>query len=148
MNIYDAIHHDHEEVESILKSLHERLSSPSGVSSATIQDDYAKLRSSLLRHMRAEEKMFYPIILGQYKLDGLEAMEEHHAARLILNELDEMDTTDDRWHAKMMVLKDMIEHHVQTEEGTIFKETREIIGNGKADALGDEFEQTKSKIVM
>jgi DNA-directed RNA polymerase specialized sigma24 family protein len=51
----------------------------------------------------------------------LEAYEEHGVVKLVLGQLPQVDPEDERFHAKMTVLKEMIEHHVQEEEGEMFK---------------------------
>ncbi|HVQ24831.1 MAG TPA: hypothetical protein VMV01_06630, partial [Planctomycetota bacterium] len=50
----------------------------------------------------------------------LEALEEHHVAKTTLAELDKMKVDDERYEAKMTVLRESVEHHVAEEEGSMF----------------------------
>lgn len=47
--------------------------------------------------------------------------EEHLVIALLLNELSRMDVDDTDWKAKLTVLSEIVDHHVEEEEGEIFK---------------------------
>ena len=49
-----------------------------------------------------------------------EALEEHHVAHILINELKRMSPSDDRYEAKFTVLGESIKHHVKEEEETMF----------------------------
>jgi hypothetical protein len=49
-----------------------------------------------------------------------EALEEHHVAHVLMNELKRMKASDARYEAKFTVLGESIKHHVKEEEGTMF----------------------------
>lgn len=65
----------------------------------------------------------------------LESHEEHHVAKLLLNEMDAMQK-DGRWMAKLAVLRESVEHHIEEEEGELFEEARGVIDERKADEIG------------
>jgi hypothetical protein len=46
--------------------------------------------------------------------------------KLVLAELPKVDPEDERFHAKMTVLKELIEHHVEEEEEEMFKLAKKI----------------------
>lgn len=56
----------------------------------------------------------------------LEGFEEHHVADVIVKELHALETSDEKWPAKFSVLKENIEHHIQEEEGEMFRTARGI----------------------
>jgi hypothetical protein len=91
-------------------------------------------------HMRIEEEIFYPAIqeLGAKKARemGAEAYEEHAVVKLVLAELPRVDPEDERFHAKMTVLSELIEHHVEEEETEMFKLAQKL-GDERLDELGD-----------
>jgi peptidoglycan hydrolase-like protein with peptidoglycan-binding domain/hemerythrin-like domain-containing protein len=95
-----------------------------------------QLTKSLELHMRLEEEMFYPAIqqLSSKKAAdvALEAFEEHGVVKLVLEQLPSADPDDERFHAKMTVLMELIEHHVEEEENEMFK---------LAEKLGDELDE-------
>ncbi len=43
----------------------------------------------------------------------LEAYDEHHVVKLVLAELPRVNPEDERFEAKMTVLSELIEHHVE-----------------------------------
>ena len=54
----------------------------------------------------------------------LEGYEEHHVVDEIMGELDASRVTDETWGAKFKVMKENIEHHIEEEEGEMFKTAR------------------------
>jgi hypothetical protein len=89
-----------------------------------------QLSQSLELHMRIEEGIFYPAIreLGTKKAEEmvLEAFEEHGVAKLVMAQLPEVDPEDERFHAKMTVFQELIEHHVEEEEKEMFKLAKKL----------------------
>jgi iron-sulfur cluster repair protein YtfE (RIC family) len=84
-----------------------------------------QITAALELHTRIEEEIFYPAVreLGSRKAEEMiaEAFEEHHVVKLVLKDLPNVDPEDERFEAKMTVLSELIEHHVEEEEGEMFK---------------------------
>jgi hypothetical protein len=95
---------------------------------ATRRELLATLTAELNAHELMEEKVFYPALQGhpQAREIVLEGFEEHHVADLIVKELHEVAPNDEAWGAKFKVLKENIEHHIQEEEGNMFRLARGI----------------------
>ena len=76
----------------------------------------------LLLHTAAEEEIFYPAVrdirLGEDLVD--EAVVEHASAKQLIEQILEMAPQDTLFDAKMKVLREQIEHHVQEEEQDMF----------------------------
>ena len=51
-----------------------------------------------------------------------------------------MAPTDERWGAKFKVLKENIEHHIEEEEGEMFRTARSVMSGDRLAALGTEME--------
>lgn len=102
------------------------------------------IASKLTAHMAIEEEIFYPAVaeVGSKKVEELvpEAYEEHHVAKLVLAELPEVDPEDERFEAKITVLSELIEHHVEEEEEEMFK-VAEKLGAERLAELGTEMEE-------
>ena len=102
-----------------------------------------EIATLLQAHMKIEEEMFYPAVreLHTKKSEEMvpEAYEEHHVASLVLDELPRVDPKDERFEAKMTVLEELIEHHVEEEESELFK-LAEKLGREALDDLGDRME--------
>jgi hemerythrin superfamily protein len=96
-------------------------------------------------HASVEEKIFYPAVREDSpdaadKLD--EALEEHHAARLLIHELRGMSAEDQRFDAKFRVLTEMVKHHVKEEEAEMFARAR--TGHLDLTALGKRLQAAKA----
>jgi len=71
-------------------------------------------------HATIEEQTLYPAIreaADDATDDVLEALEEHHAVKAVLAELERMSPGAERFRAKMQVVIENVRHHVEEEEG-------------------------------
>ena len=104
------------------------------------QELAGKICAALRVHSTIEEEIFYPAVqqLPAKKAEEmtLEAYEEHAVVKLVLAELPGVDPEDERFDAKMTVLSELIEHHVDEEENEMFK-TAKKLGTAELNALGD-----------
>lgn len=83
------------------------------------------IRDTLLElevHAKLEETLIYPAIRAEIDSEDLmdEALEEHHVAHTLINELKRRTGSTGRYEAKFTVLGENIKHHVKEEEGTMF----------------------------
>ena len=80
-------------------------------------------------HTIIEEEIFYPAIEGKVEEDLLkESFVEHDAAKVLIAEIEAGGPSDEYYDAKVKVLKEQIEHHVEEEEKPkdgLFAQTRE-----------------------
>ena len=70
-------------------------------------------------HATLEEEIFYPAVRKELEdAEDLmnEADEEHHVAKLLIAELEEMDGTESHYDAKFSVLAENVKHHIKEEE--------------------------------
>jgi hemerythrin-like domain-containing protein len=106
------------------------------------------MKQELVPHLRAEEKAFYPLLRrnAESKEDALEAMEEHHAAELVLVELDKMSAQEEFWLAKLSVFREMVGHHIEEEEKKIFKDAKEHISEEQMDSVIQNFQKEKERV--
>ncbi|MDX9990583.1 MAG: hemerythrin domain-containing protein [Anaerolineales bacterium] len=109
---------------------------------------FQKLKEELLPHMRAEESTFYePLLAKKDTRDvALEGTEEHHASDLVFKELEKMPKDKDEWAAKLTVFKEMVEHHIKEEEGTMFTVTEIVLTDEKIQAIMKDFKAEKKKL--
>ncbi len=103
------------------------------------QDLMNQVIEKLTAHSTIEEEIFYPAVRGleTQKAEDviLEALEEHHVVKLVLEELPTVDPEDDNFAAKMTVLSEMVEHHADEEEDDMFPLAAKL-GDGELEALG------------
>jgi hypothetical protein len=104
-----------------------------------------KIRAELMAHERMEEEVFYPAMRAsaQTKDIVLEGYEEHHVIDLILDELLDVPEESDEWKAKMKVLQENVEHHIEEEEGEMFEKAKQIFEAEMLEHLGAMMEATK-----
>jgi len=98
-------------------------------------------------HTKIEEEIFYPACEGKIEEDMLkEAKVEHDSAKLLIAEIEAgSGQSDDYFDAKVQVLSEQIEHHVEEEEGELFKEVRKVDIDLKA--LGEQLAERKKELV-
>jgi hypothetical protein len=73
----------------------------------------------------------------------LESLEEHHVVKWMLNELEHLEPTDERFDAKVTVLIENVRHHVEEEETEFFPEVRDALGRKTLGEIGDLLEKAK-----
>jgi hemerythrin superfamily protein len=73
--------------------------------------------TALTIHTRIEEEIFYPALRGKIDADDLdEAYVEHDSAKVLIRDLNDAEPDEDFYKAKVSVLQEQIEHHVEEEE--------------------------------
>jgi iron-sulfur cluster repair protein YtfE (RIC family) len=91
-----------------------------------------ELANDLAAHMAIEQQLFYPTVRS-IKADLVdESYEEHSVAELALKRLLRTSPQDPLFKARVTVLKELIEHHVEEEEEDLFPAVEKAM---KADAL-------------
>jgi hemerythrin superfamily protein len=77
-------------------------------------------------HTEIEEEIFYPAVRKAIDDGDLmdEALVEHAGAKELIAQLEEASPDDDLYDAKVTVLGEQIEHHVEEEEGEMFPKAK------------------------
>jgi hemerythrin superfamily protein len=103
---------DHRKVESLF----EKFEQTNG--KATKQRLAEQICLELKVHSVIEEEIFYPACRGAGVKEELmdEAYVEHDAAKQMINEIEAGGPDEEFYDAKVKVLSEMIEHHVEEEE--------------------------------
>ena len=108
MNAISLLTQDHRNVEQLFNRF-EAAESPEEKRSIT-----DKVIEQLSAHAEVEEQFFYPAVAAKLEERGevLEAVEEHHMAKLALWELERLPASAPNFDAKFTVMKESILHHV------------------------------------
>ena len=111
------------------------------------QELLSTITAELKAHELMEEKVLYPALQSHPEARDivLEGYEEHHVADLILDELREVATNDEQWGAKFKVLKENIEHHIEEEEGEMFRTARGIFSREELQGLAERMLALKQR---
>jgi Hemerythrin HHE cation binding domain len=141
MNAFELLKQDHEKVSGIFEKL--EATTERGVK--TREELFAQLKQELDIHAQVEEEIFYPAIKDAEETHEitLEAYEEHHVVKQLLAELEELSVDDETWSAKLKVLQENVEHHVEEEETEMFSSTREVLTTEQLEELGTRMEAAK-----
>lgn len=101
---------------------------------------FRELADKLAAHSTMEEKLFYPSVMTEKTRENLlEATEEHLAVKRVLADMLEMDPDDDRFDAKLSVLKENVRHHARDEEeGKLFPMLRKMLSAEERAGLGND----------
>lgn len=94
------------------------------------------LASALAAHMAIEHEFLYPEGRAVDPDAIAEAFEEHAIAEVALKRALATDYDDDAFDARVKVLKELIEHHVEEEETKLFPELEADLESGQLEALG------------
>jgi hemerythrin-like domain-containing protein len=143
MDVFELIESDHEKVKDILNKLQD-----TGERAAKTREKLLKeLQEGLVPHMYAEENYFYQLVMDESgETEPLyEAIEEHRVAKLSLADLGKTGLEDPRWPAKLTVLKELIEHHIEEEEDQVFTLARNVIDDQRAQSVGERFQEMKEE---
>ena len=63
----------------------------------------------------------------------------------MMDELKGLDPTDERYDAKFKVLMENVEHHIEEEEGEMFPEAEEVLGE-RLERIGQQMHQRKEQL--
>jgi hypothetical protein len=100
-------------------------------------------------HAKIEEEIFYPACEGKVEDDLIrEAYVEHDGAKVLIAEIEGGAPSDEYYDAKVKVLQEQIEHHVQEEEQRMegmFAQARKA--GLDMDALGKELATRKEQLM-
>ncbi|MEM5788762.1 MAG: hemerythrin domain-containing protein [Syntrophobacteraceae bacterium] len=138
--LFQLLKKDHQEVKGIFKQLTE--------DGGNREELFATLKQELMPHMKSEEKVFYSALMDKEEVreETLESFEEHHVAELVFRELEKLPQSDERWAAKLSVLKELVEHHVKEEERKIFKSAQQNLDSSEIQEIMEKFEKEKEKL--
>jgi hemerythrin superfamily protein len=135
---------DHREVHEMFEQF-EQLGDRARATKEKLKE---KICKALIAHTTIEEEIFYPAVRGQIE-DGEdmvdEAVVEHAAAKDLIQQLQEMDPDDELFDAKVKVLGEQIDHHVEEEEKEMFPKVKK--SGLDLLALGQEMTMRKQELM-
>lgn len=114
---------DHREVHEMFEQF-EQLGDRAKASKEKLKE---KICKALIAHTTIEEEIFYPAMRAQGDdaedmVD--EAIVEHASAKDLIKQLQEMQPDDELYDAKVKVLGEQIDHHVEEEEKKMFAQAK------------------------
>jgi hemerythrin superfamily protein len=145
MNAVDILTKDHREVDALIATLEQAGDSTS--SATNYQSTFEQLVSALSVHMQAEEQIFYPAmrnVEGEEEL-VVEAYDEHNEVKGLLLQMKSLEPSSTEFQENLKLVKAGIQHHVSEEEGEMFPDAKEKLGEERLREIGDQIMTLKSQ---
>jgi hemerythrin-like domain-containing protein len=145
MDALSLLKEDHDKVKKMLAELDS--TTERGVK--TREQLFTKVKQELEVHEAIEEEIFYPALKEHPRAKELvlEAYEEHHVVDMVMAEIQGVAFDDERWGAKLTVMKENVEHHIEEEESEMFKQARQVFERDELEDLGERMETRKQALM-
>lgn len=142
MDIFDYLKMDHAKVAHLFKLFENTKSTKRQ------QEIVSLISQELLLHAHSEQETFYKALL-QYpetKDLALHGEKEHEEIEAQISAL--KDPSASHWKQKVLNLKEIVQHHVKEEEGTIFKQAKKVLSAKEAMILKEKMHYLKGKFLL
>jgi hemerythrin-like domain-containing protein len=98
-------------------------------------------------HTTLEEEIFYPAVREAIEDEDImnEASVEHETAKMLIEQLENMEPDDPNYFATFTVLGEYVMHHVKEEEGEMFPQAKKA--DLDLEALGRRMQERKSELL-
>ncbi len=131
MNAIDLLKKQHGETKRLFEQL-ERAKDASRKQSL-----FDELADAIAMHATIEEKHFYPAAKTAATEEILrESLEEHLGAKRLIADLLECEPDDEQFDAKIQVLREQVEHHIEEEESELFPKVKNLLSPDELEDLG------------
>jgi hemerythrin superfamily protein len=137
---------DHAEVNELFEQ-YKALAEDEGSMTTDKQSLAEEICTMLTVHAAIEEEIFYPAVrdaLDDSKLLD-EAEVEHQAAKDLIEQIQDSDPSDPLYDARVKVLGEYVNHHVQEEEGELFPKCKS--SEMDLDQLGEAISARKVELM-
>jgi hemerythrin-like domain-containing protein len=145
MDAMSLLKEDHQKVKKMLGELES--TTERGVK--TREELFTKVKQELVVHEAIEEEIFYPALKQHPKTKeiALEGYEEHHVVDTVMAEIEGVAYDDEKWGAKFTVMKENLEHHIEEEEGEMFKQAKQVFDEDELTQLGESMLARKEELI-
>ena len=143
-DVIEVLEHDHREVEEMFGELESLRGATTEADRARRKELTEQVTIELVRHSVAEEVLVYPLVDDKVSAEEAEhARKEHAEAEETLAKLEKLDADDPSFDAELATLMKEIRHHIEDEEGQMFKHMREVLDPEELRKLGTRVEAFK-----
>jgi hemerythrin-like domain-containing protein len=145
MDIVDLILEDHQKIMDLFK----KISNTPDVNTDERTSLFGELRSALDSHTVAEERNLYEGLENNDELREkiLESYEDHKVVASLLQSISEMEVNDPDWIARIEVLRENVETHIEEEERTVLPVAQIAISDAERGEMGNDMESLEDEIV-
>ncbi len=138
-DLYAMLKKDHEKVKQMFNAI---------ISGKATRDTFEELARELRNHMQLEEEYLYPV-LEEHEISkdiAMHADEEHLAAKNLILEIENLEYDNERWIPKLEVLRGSVEHHIEHEEGEIFKKMKKVLSREVTQEIVEQIMDEKTRM--
>lgn len=114
---------------------------------------FKQIDRDLRIHAVIEEEIFYPelrrrVEKSEERLEVAEAYEEHALVKITIEGLEKLDPGTEQYQAKLVVLNDLVQHHVDEEESTMFKMAHHVFEKPELEEIGIRLEEAAAQATI
>lgn len=141
-DIIELILEDHRPLKDLIEKLKD-----SDVDPGDKMVAFEEFASLLMIHAKPEEESLYTYMKNDEDLrtEGMEGQVEHELADQLIAEI-KAESDPDMWQAKVKVLAEMVEHHIEEEEETLLPDFKKESSAEEREELGQKFMELKMTI--
>lgn len=142
-DIIELILHDHKALKKLIKVMK---NSDNDLSER--QEAFEEFAPLLVVHAKPEEQTMYVFMKDDEELreEGFEGDVEHGLADQLLEEIKRTDD-EDLWGARVKVLAELVEHHIEEEEEELLPDFRKHSDIEERVQMGAKFMELKNKLI-
>ncbi|MCD6041378.1 MAG: Hemerythrin cation binding region [Burkholderiales bacterium] len=142
LDAIDLLKQDHDRVEKAFKEFEKLDREDTEACQGLIQSVCEELKI----HTTLEEEIFYPAVREAIEDEDLlnEAAVEHETARMLIDQLENMDADDPNYFATFTVLGEYVRHHVKEEQNEMFPAAKKA--KMDLEALGERLRARKEEL--
>jgi hemerythrin-like domain-containing protein len=135
---------DHKKVKRLFKNFDKLKDKVSDADKVAL---VSQICIELTVHAQIEEAIFYPAVRKAIDDEALldEATVEHATAKDLIRQLQSMQASDELYDAKVTVLGEYIDHHVEEEQGEMFPKAKKA--KLDMEALGKKMASRKKALL-
>jgi hemerythrin superfamily protein len=142
MNAVKMLKQQHRQVEKLFKEFE------NAKPAATRRKVFEQIADALAVHATIEERHFYPGVKTSDTEDILlESVEEHLEVKRVIADLLGMKPGDENFDAKVKVLQEDVDHHVEEEETELFPKVEKLFDEEALEAMGVAMQETQDELV-
>lgn len=144
LDIVDIIMEDHKQLKELIETLKD-----SEAELEERRDAFEEFAPLLVTHAKPEEESLYEFMKQDEDLrsEGFEGEVEHILADQLLEEI-QREEDPDIWSAKVKVLAELVEHHIEEEESELLPDFRENSEPEERAMLAEQFIDLKTELLM
>lgn len=142
-DIVNLIMEDHRPLKRLIAILKNTDKDP-----AEREEAFAEFAPLLVTHAKPEEQVLYAYMKSNDELreEGFEGDVEHQLADQLVEEIMRTDD-EDLWSARVKVLAELVEHHIEEEESELLPDFKKNSELNQRLAMGQQFLMLKTKLL-